>query len=279
MAMLTSTTSVASTSVTPCTTEKSRCVDAVEDHQPHARQREHLLDDDGIADQESEIDAEHGDHRHESVAQGVADEHAVLGNPLGARRGDVVGFEHREQTRAQAAYQQRDGADGDRQRRQEHAHDVSAEAVPVAADGEDLPAAGGQQEDQHDAEPERRHPEPDDRNRAHDLVDHAVLASRCDGCQWHGDHDREQRAVDEQPERHGGALDDHRADGVAVQERVTEVAVRESLHEQPVLLGQRAVESPLGVQLRDQLRRGAVARAPRPPDRRGGDARAGTSPS
>ena len=41
------------------------------------------------------------------VAQRVADEHAALRQPLRARRRDVVGLEHLEQARAQAADQDR----------------------------------------------------------------------------------------------------------------------------------------------------------------------------
>ena len=87
----------------------------------------------------------------------------------------------------------------------------------------------------------------------------AVLAARGERRQRDGDQHREHRAVGEQPERHRRALDDQLAHGHAVEQRVAEVAVREPLEEQPVLLGQRAVEAPLVVQLRDQLRRRAGA--------------------
>src|SRR5438132_9964014 len=53
------------------------------DHQaPHAGQREHVLGDDGAADQRAELQPQHGDDGDQRVLQHVAAHHAALGQPL-----------------------------------------------------------------------------------------------------------------------------------------------------------------------------------------------------
>jgi hypothetical protein len=95
----------------------------------------------------------------------------------------------------------------------------------------------------------------DQRDDPHDVVACGVpLAGRERG-ERHRDQDREGRAVADQPERDRQAIDDELASRHVVEERITQVAVDEPLHEELVLNKERLVEAPLLMQERDPLRR------------------------
>src|SRR5262249_9137492 len=67
-----------------------------DDEPPQAGDVEDDLGDDGAADQHGGGDADHGDHGHERVAEGVHPRHHALGQALGPRGADVVLLQHLE---------------------------------------------------------------------------------------------------------------------------------------------------------------------------------------
>ena len=113
-----------------------------------------------------------------------------------------------------------------------------------------------QHEDQHDAEPERRHREPGDREHPHRVVDPGVLLERRD----HAERDREHGRHDR---RHHGELERERepqldllGDRRSGPHRDAEVEVRESPHPARELLPDGLVEAELrALDLQHLLRR------------------------
>src|SRR5437763_13405720 len=66
-------------------------VDRPQHQTSDARQRENLLDDDGAAEQDADLQPDHGDDRDQRVAQRVLEHDQAGSQPLGRRRADVLG--------------------------------------------------------------------------------------------------------------------------------------------------------------------------------------------
>ena len=89
-ARLTKTKKAAISITMPWISVKSLRADALHEQLADAVEVEHLLGHDQAADQEGELEADHGDRRQQRVAQRVARDHELLVHALGARGADVV---------------------------------------------------------------------------------------------------------------------------------------------------------------------------------------------
>src|ERR1044072_479206 len=84
-----------------------------------ARPGEHRLGDDGEGDQAAELQAGHGDHRHQRVLQRMAEIDGAVGEAAGARELDVIGTHHLEHLGAHQAHEQGELEQAERDRGQD----------------------------------------------------------------------------------------------------------------------------------------------------------------
>ena len=121
-------------------------------------------------------------------------------------------------------------------------HDVAEEAAPVARDRQQ---AERQAEEQHQqqAHPEGRHGEADHAADANDVIDRPLAIARGKQGKRHGDHDGDQRAVDQQEDRGFQTLADDRRDRRLLDDGDAEVALQRIPDEAPELDRQRLVEA------------------------------------
>ena len=110
---------------------------------------------------------------------------------LGPGGGDEVGSENLEHADAQAPDEHRDDGEGGAQPGQHERVHVLPERRPVSADGK--PVQVHREGDyQDDAEPERGHPEPHQRDHTDGVVARALFVCGGKSRQGHGDDDGEQ---------------------------------------------------------------------------------------
>ena len=197
----------------------------------------------------------------------------VRGAP-GPGGGDVVGAEHLEQPGPQAADQHRRDAERDRQARQEHRPRCPVTPSPKPPTGNARTLRPSSRISMQ-PDPGRRQAEADQRTDPDRVVAEPVLRIAARRCQRHRDQHRQDRGVDDQPERRREVGADDRGDGPPEEQRLAEVAAQDPAEVGPVLVGQRPVQAPLVAQ---HLRPRAGWRGCRGwcgPGRRGSDGPAG----
>ena len=163
-------------------------VDRLDEQQAHAGPLEHGLGDDRERDDAAQLQAGDRDHGHQRVLERVAEMDRAVGEPAGARELDVVGAQHLEHFRAHEPHDQRHLEQRQRDRRQDQrlqpalgqeAGRPPAERHRVAAAERRQPAQlHGEDEDQQDADQERRQADADQRRRQQDLREPAVASQR-----------------------------------------------------------------------------------------------------
>ena len=168
-----------------------------------------------------------------------------VGHTLGARRTDVVLVQDFEHARSRQAGDPRRREETERDRRQE---DVLPAAPPRRREHVELDR---EKQNQHDAEPERRHRLTQQRDHRRDVVDQGI-ATHCrdDSCR-----DRE---TERERERRAGELERRRhpfhheiEGGLAVADRLSEVAAQSAREEAAVLNEEGIIEAHLLAELRD----------------------------
>ncbi len=97
------TTANVATSTTPSVAGQILAEDRVDGHEAEAVEVEDALGDDGAAHEQRDVETEHGHDRRQARAQAVLEDHALLGQPLGARGADVVLTHRVEQVAADHA--------------------------------------------------------------------------------------------------------------------------------------------------------------------------------
>src|SRR5436190_3057435 len=170
--------------------------DRVEQEAPHTGQREDVLDHDDAAHDVAELDAGDRDDGDQRVPERVVEGHPALGQPLGARRADVLAPEDGEHRRARHARDRRRRRRPQRQRRQRHRQEIGGR---VARERHPL-------ERRHPAEVDREEqnqhgPLPEGRKREAERGDHADRAVP-DAAAPHG-RSRAERDADQERPRHG----------------------------------------------------------------------------
>ena len=226
-----------------------------------AGQVEHAFGDDHARYQQRKTGADHGDDRHRGVAQRMTQQHAALGNALGARGADIILAEHVEHRRAGHARDQRDVDERQRAGRQDESLEVGAEAVidaaialhrqPAQVDGEDL--------DQHITDHEHRHREADHRQPHHEAVDPAAVLPRRDDAKRHRDHDGEDDGRHRDRDRRLDALADHLQHRHVRDQRHAEIAVQQLADPGEELGVERLVQPERGADALQLLRRSIIA--------------------
>ena len=169
---LTTTYPTAATSTTPCRSGVVALVDRVDRQTAEAGDDEDLLGDHSAGDECTELQPDHGHYRDQAVAQCVLADDRPLGEALRARRADVVRAEGAEHRRAHLTHQYRRKARAEDDRGHQHVLEVLHRVLReghVAAGGQPL-ELHGEVDDHHDAEPEMRHREPDERDRRGGVV-------------------------------------------------------------------------------------------------------------
>ena len=112
------------------------------------RPREHGLDHDDTAEQATELEPHHGDHRNEGIAQGMLQDDHALAEALGPRRPHVILLQRLHERRADQPDDHRHAAHGHGQRGK---HQV--ERAVVAGDGQQV-GLEADVDHQHQADPE-----------------------------------------------------------------------------------------------------------------------------
>ena len=208
---------------------------------------EHPLDDHRRADEEGDVDAQQRERRDDGVAGDVDQQHAVLAEALGARRGDVVGLEDLEHADAQAADQKRH----DRQRRGEAGQD---ETVDVSGIVSPQPPTGNQPrftaKMRMRTRPTQNDGIPRPTRGTARMTWSAERSLRIAAIVASGTVISMLKTRGESHQRHGhaDAAGDERARGHLIEERRTRVTVCQLLEEQPELDPDRLVQSPARAQ-------------------------------
>src|SRR5574341_412304 len=212
-------------------------VDRLHGQPPDARPREDRLRDHRAAEERAELDADDRHDRDRGVLERVLPHDGRVRHPLGARRPDVILVQHIEHARPREPR--------DPRRREEPERDSRQQEVLEAA-----PPRGGQQvelhgedQDQHDPEPECGHGLAEQRDDGGDIVDRRVAADRRDDPRRDRERQRDEQCRAGKLERCRHALDHQVEGGLAVAHRLAEVATERTGEETPVLDEERIVES------------------------------------
>ena len=182
----------------------------LDEHQPHARPLEHGFRDDGKGDDQAELQADDGDHRHQRVAQGMAEVDGAVRQAAGAGELDVVGAQYLQHLGAHQARDQRHLEQTERDGRQHQRLEPRYRQQTGApeADGRHLAAAErgepaelhGEQVDQQDADQEGRQRDADQRDGQEHLRQPAVAVdARVDAhrdAEHHGEQGGRQRQLE-----------------------------------------------------------------------------------
>src|SRR4030095_8734241 len=132
-------------------------LDSPHHHGAEPRPREDRLGEDGAAQEEADLHAEHGDDGVDGVLEHVAGNHRTLGQALGARRAHVVLADDLEHARAGEARKGRRGGraegEGGQDEVPQHIRDAATVGRAHATRREPLELEG-EHDDEHDARPE-----------------------------------------------------------------------------------------------------------------------------
>src|SRR5215470_3323817 len=158
-------------------------LDGPHHHGAEPRPGEHRLGEDGPAEEEAHLHAQHGDDRIDGVLEHVARDHRALGQPLGAGGADVVLADDLEHARSRETRQGggRGGAEGDGGQ-----HEMPQHVGHPAAVGRAHPARGKpaelerEHDDQHDARPEHGQAHSGDSHAHAHAIEPRVLLHRGD---------------------------------------------------------------------------------------------------
>ena len=223
------------------------------DEPTEAGQHEDLLGDDGAAHERAHLQPEDRHHRDEPVAERVAHDDGLLGQALGAGGAHVVGAQHLDHRVARLAHEHRGQPGAEHERRHEHALEIADGIL-----GERHEAGGGQPAEAHGDEQDQHDPEPEvgDRHAAqrHPAGQHVPGGVAADGRHdpgRNGDGQRDQQRQQRQLDRDRQLGGDHPRHRRAGADRLAEVAGRGQAEPAQVLHRQRSVESVLLADLLD----------------------------
>ena len=256
-------------------------LDRIDDVAADAGPGEDRLRDDGAGEQTADLEADDRRDRQPCVAHDVARVDALVGQPLGSCRPDIVLVGDVEDG---GAGDPRDDSEGDRAQRDGRQDEV-ADRVPerleiqrqervdhdevrleLHADPRIDPPAGGQpvqlgREDvlQRVAEHEDRDGYPEERDDGHHAVAELLRVAGGPSTERHADADREQHRPGGQLDGGGEARKQLIDDRAVVDHALAEVALQQLRHVEQVLLVERLVQAHAGHDLGCQLRRGVLS--------------------
>src|SRR2546426_2857446 len=213
----------------------------------HARPGEDRLRDDGAAEELAELEPQDRDDRDARVAEGVLDDDRALAHPFGAGGLDVLHVHDLDH----AGPDQTHGDRGEGGAQAEGRHD---EVLPGAvARGRERPEPHGEDDDEHDAEPEDRQRLSADGERGTEVVDERVALEGGQDAERQRDEQGHDEAGQRQIDRRGHALEDQAERRRVGVPRCAEVPLDGVARELPVLEPDRLVEPqelPVALELR-----------------------------
>ena len=160
-----------------------------------ARPGEDRLGDDGSREEIGHVERHHRDHRHQRVPDRVRPDDPCLREPLRSGGLHVVRAGGSEQARSQVTGPGCDVAGGEHQGREQEVEQVIAErrhADRVGSCNRKPGQVNRKHQLQHQAEPEHRHRDPEERGAGREEVDQGVLPERAIDAEA-GGHDRRQQ--------------------------------------------------------------------------------------
>ena len=179
-----------------------------------------------------ELQAQHGHHRDQRVAQDVAAQHRPLREPLGPGRAHVVLGERLQHARAQRARDHR----GQRQPQRDGRQDERAQPAPaffqrIQIAGDRQPAQRhAEDEDQQECQQEVGHADAEQCERGAGAVQRSVVTVGGEDPEREGDQQRDRHGQRGELEARADAAADALDDGLAVADRATEVAAQQAAH-------------------------------------------------
>ena len=193
---------------------------------------EHALGDQREGDDRAELQACDGHHRHQRVLQRMAEVHGPVAQPAGARELNVVGAQHLEHLAAHQSHDERHLKQPERDRRQDKCFQAGCGQQPCRPEAEpyDFTASkrrqhaerDREQEDQQDADEERRQRNADERCRQENVgeprspVQRRVYAHR--NADQQGEDRRRERQLQGGGKAVGDQIDHRRLELVGVAE-------------------------------------------------------------
>ena len=233
------TTANVATSTTPSDRREVLAEDGVDRHEAEAVEVEDALGDHRAADEERDVEPEHRHDRRQAGAQPVPEDHALLGQPLGAGRADVVLAHGVEQVAAHHAR-----VDRSVQQREHDPREYQVRRPLLRILGQRRIARPGgeielvpEEEQRHQAEPEDRRRDAEERETHGEAVEDRTALDRRDDADQNPGGQPDQRGACDQRERPRRLFDDLGADRHARVVRVSEarpavlVAGDDRLHE------------------------------------------------
>ncbi|MPL91103.1 hypothetical protein SDC9_37166 [bioreactor metagenome] len=217
--------------------------DRIDQQAAETGHREDLLDHHGAADDPADPHPDDRDRRDQAVGQHVTEEHLRPAQPLGSGGIDVIGLQRVDQRGAQALLDQRRGRQPDDERGQKQPVEVFPHPLPDAA-GREPAKPEREPQDQHIAQPERRHRDQCDEDVPDRAVDHRAASERRENGKGQRHCQRDQRRIGDDREGEGqplGHQPDHRH---LVEDRHAEAAGQAVAQEIEVLHPERLIEAP-----------------------------------
>src|SRR5262249_54239493 len=190
-------------------------------------------------------EADHGDDGDERVPEGVAPDDLAAGHALGPGRPHVVLAERLEEARPREAHEGGHLDEGERQRGQHGVAEPLAEVALPAVLAEpgrwQQPERFGEEENQHDPQPEAREGDAEERDGGGEAVPDAVAPNRGEDPERNGNGEGEAERAAGELERRAEAVPDERRDEVARLERAAGIPPERGPGPGPLLEGGGAV--------------------------------------
>ena len=231
-------------------------VDRRHDQPPDTGKREQRLHHDRAAEQHPELDPDHGHDRQGGVAEGVAEDDRPAGDALGAVEGDERGREHLLHCAPGRAQDVRRLGNAQGEDRQHHVAQVGQRILGerhVARWRQDAQDPGEQQH-QHDPQPEVRDADRADDERARDPAP-GPRPDRREDAQRDADDERERHRQDRELQGHRDALAQQLGQRGTAHVVPPEVTVEHARHPGQVLVDQGPVKAEVRPHGRDVLGR------------------------
>src|SRR5207249_4923185 len=238
--------------------------DGREEHAADTGDGEYLFDDDGTAEELTDLNPEERHDDDQPVLEDVAPEDETGPQPLRARGAHVVGAQHVEHRGARHTHRRRREREAERDR----GEDLELQIAERIVDEIDVPTGvrepaqvEREEDDDQRPEPEARQGQADEAADARSDVDARARADRRQQSERYAEGDRDERGGRGELERRGEALGDLDEDGTSGADRVPSVTVEERAEPIPVLDEERLVEAEVRTQARELLGRERRRRA------------------
>ena len=230
-------------------------VEGADDQLAEARPVEDDLGQHRIADQDAEIESDHGHHRDHRVAERVPPDHDPRRHALRPRRADVILAQHAEHARTRDAHDvgHHDQACNDRRQdqRADAAQGIAGTALADHREPAELDGEGEQQQDRRDEGGKRQASK---REQACRIVERLIAAACGGDAKWQPDHDTDHQRAQRELDGIGEDVRNLAPDRSMRHQRRAEVPSEHRRHEVDILDRHRLVEAELVPHRGERLR-------------------------